>query len=216
MILQARARATHDTIIKAAVDIFAKVGYGEAGMVDIIAAAGVTKGAFYYHFPTKESVAWAVLREAYGRLHAVIAGTLGDQSSPALENMIRANFVAADLMRTDRLVRVGHELRQALPTGRDVSPPSPATRRAVFVEASERAIAEGDVLDDVDPGELANMIRGMAVGAHVLTGTADATVFTYLAEMWRILVRGIVPAQSVGYYHEFITRMAHHYGLRAG
>ncbi len=46
MALQARARATREAIIHAAVEIFEDTGYGDAGLVDIINRAAVTKGAF--------------------------------------------------------------------------------------------------------------------------------------------------------------------------
>jgi AcrR family transcriptional regulator len=82
MALQARARATRETIIHAAVEIFEETGYGDTGLIDIINRAGVTKGAFYYHCSTKESVAAAIIAEAYGRIHELVVGTVQDSSSP--------------------------------------------------------------------------------------------------------------------------------------
>ena len=55
MTVQARAEATRQTIILAAVELFDTVGYGSTTMGHIIDRAGITKGAFYYHFPTKGS-----------------------------------------------------------------------------------------------------------------------------------------------------------------
>lgn len=207
MKLQARAQATRDAIIHAAVEIFEDTGYGDTGLIDIINRAAVTKGAFYYHFSTKEAVAAAIIGEAYARTHELILGTLQDSSSPALENFIRATFAVADRIRNDQMVRVGHELRQALPAGRGAALAAFDTRRSVFAGAVETAIAEGDVLDDVDPEEVADTVRAAVVGAHVLLGTTDDRVFIYLSETWRVVLRGIVPAQSLSYFREFVTRM---------
>jgi AcrR family transcriptional regulator len=126
------------------------------GLIDIINRAGVTKGAFYYHFSTKESVAAAIIAEACGRIHELVVGTVQDSSSPALENFIRATFAVADRIRNDQMVRVGHELRQALPVDRGAALVAFDARRLVFAGAVETAIAQGDVLDDVDAHEVAD------------------------------------------------------------
>jgi AcrR family transcriptional regulator len=89
MALQARARATRETILHAAVEIFEETGYGDTGLIDIINRAAVTKGAYYYHFSTKEAVAAAIIGEAYTRTHELVIRTVQDASSPALENFIR-------------------------------------------------------------------------------------------------------------------------------
>lgn len=211
MALQARARATREAIIHAAVEIFQETGYGDTGLIDIINRAHVTKGAFYYHFSTKESVAAAIISDAYARTHELVVTTLHDSSSPALENFIRATFVVADRIRSDQLVRVGHELRQALPIHKGASLAAFDTRRSVFAAAVESAKTEGDVLDDVDPEEVADTVRAAAVGAHSLLGTTNAQVFTYLSETWRTVLRGIVPAESLGYFREFVARMSQQY-----
>lgn len=33
-------------------------------------------------------------------------------------------------------------------------------------------------------------------------------MFIRLAEVWRVILRGIVPAESLPYFREFVTRMA--------
>ncbi len=209
--MQVRAQTTRATIIQAAVDIFDEVGYGDTGLVDILHRAGVSKGAFYYHFPTKESLAAAIVHEAYARVHEVVAPTAHEPSSSALENLIRASFTVAGSVRSDQLVRVGHHLRQALPAGRGVELAGYAARRPLFVDAVEAAIADGDVLPDVDAGEVADTIRATVVGINVLLGTTDDAVFAYLNSTWRVILRAIVPPQLLPYFHELVARTAHQY-----
>ena len=60
---QARAEATRRRIIDSAVDLFTEMGYGETGLADVLQRAGVSKGAFYYHFDSKESVAAAIITD---------------------------------------------------------------------------------------------------------------------------------------------------------
>ena len=171
-------------------------------------------------------MAAAIIGEAYARIHELVVCTLQDTSAPALENFIRATFVVADRIRTDQVVRVGHELRQALPGDRGAALAAFDARRSVFAGAAmagfdarrsvftaaiEAAIVEGDVLADVDAGEVADTIRAAVVGAHALLGTTNDTVFIYLCETWRIVLRGIVPARSLPYFREFATRMGQQY-----
>lgn len=76
MAVQLRAEVTRQAIMEAAVDQFNGIGYGNTTLADITSRAGITKGAFYYHFNTKESVAAAVIEEAEGRKSAAICAAI--------------------------------------------------------------------------------------------------------------------------------------------
>lgn len=56
---QARQR-THDALVKAARALFAEKGYHATGTHEIVAAAGVSRGALQHHFPRKEDLFLAV------------------------------------------------------------------------------------------------------------------------------------------------------------
>lgn len=49
--------------------LFDAVGYGRTGLNDIADRAGVVRGAFYYYFPTKESVAAANFQQADAKVN---------------------------------------------------------------------------------------------------------------------------------------------------
>lgn len=51
-------------IVEAALDVFAEKGYAAARLDDIAAAAGVSKGALYLYFETKQDLFRAVVRQA--------------------------------------------------------------------------------------------------------------------------------------------------------
>ncbi|MBI2723777.1 MAG: TetR/AcrR family transcriptional regulator [Chloroflexi bacterium] len=53
---QARAVASRDKILQAALTVFALKGYAGTSMDDICLASAVSKGGLYHHFPTKRSV----------------------------------------------------------------------------------------------------------------------------------------------------------------
>ena len=61
-----------ERILKTASDLFYRQGYRSTGTNEIIKKAGVAKASFFYHFPTKEALALAYLKD----LHAREAGNL--------------------------------------------------------------------------------------------------------------------------------------------
>jgi AcrR family transcriptional regulator len=54
---------TRDAILQAAFDEIHRHGFQAAGIDAILARTGVTKGALYYHFPTKTQLGYAVVEE---------------------------------------------------------------------------------------------------------------------------------------------------------
>ncbi|MBN1660967.1 MAG: TetR/AcrR family transcriptional regulator [Anaerolineae bacterium] len=54
--IQSRAEETRGRILEAATDAFARYGYDGTGVAEICRRAGVTKGGFYHHFPSKQAV----------------------------------------------------------------------------------------------------------------------------------------------------------------
>ena len=54
-------------IERAAVELFAARGVDGVSIGDIATAAGVSQGALYRHYPSKEELAWSLFSEAYLR-----------------------------------------------------------------------------------------------------------------------------------------------------
>ncbi len=55
--MQDRAILTRQAILTAAAGVFEERGYRAATISEILARAGVTRGALYFHFPSKEDLA---------------------------------------------------------------------------------------------------------------------------------------------------------------
>lgn len=53
---QQRSEETRARLLAAALQTFSQVGYEAASVEEVCAAAGVSKGAFYHHFPSKQAV----------------------------------------------------------------------------------------------------------------------------------------------------------------
>ena len=93
-----------------AVDLFNEIGYPATGLGDIIERAEMTKGALYYHFDSKESLATAIIEEGSAHLDQAFR-SITQSSAPTLESMIHGVFVVADMLQH----RPGRPKRNATP-----------------------------------------------------------------------------------------------------
>jgi AcrR family transcriptional regulator len=75
-----RSAATRAALVAAARKLFAERGYDRVSTADIVQAAGVTRNALYYHFPTKDALFRAVYENVEGEVTERVlpaAGTEG-------------------------------------------------------------------------------------------------------------------------------------------
>jgi AcrR family transcriptional regulator len=89
-----RAR-TRAALLRAAGRVFAEQGFHRATLEAVAAAAGVSKGALYHYFPSKEQLFLALLEDRLGAgisdIEAVVAerGSEGEQLGAAIETFLR-------------------------------------------------------------------------------------------------------------------------------
>src|SRR5256885_16237561 len=60
---RSEGREARDELLTAALRVFARRGYGEAGVDEIASEAGYSKGALYWHFSGKAELLVALLEE---------------------------------------------------------------------------------------------------------------------------------------------------------
>lgn len=84
--------ATRAHIIEVASAQFREHGVAAAGLAGIMSAAGLTNGAFYAHFDSKEDLVRAVLLDAFGQRQARLRANL--ESKVGLETTVR-NYLSA-------------------------------------------------------------------------------------------------------------------------
>ncbi len=78
-----RSRATRRALLDAARHLFTERGYAGTGREQIAARAGVTRGALYHHFASKEALFRAVVEELEGELAEQAADAALRQDDPA-------------------------------------------------------------------------------------------------------------------------------------
>lgn len=63
-------------LVETARDLFARDGFADTSLDDIVAACGVTKGSLYHHFPSKTALFEAVFEEECRRLADAVAAVV--------------------------------------------------------------------------------------------------------------------------------------------
>ncbi|MFI6804518.1 ScbR family autoregulator-binding transcription factor [Streptomyces luteogriseus] len=161
MARQERAIRTRRTILEAAAAVFDERGYTSATIGEILDRAGVTKGALYFHFGSKEELAVGVFEEQ-------LAITLPPQSSK-LQELVDSGLVMALRLRSEPLVRASVGL--ALDQGAMDLDRTPAFR--MWIDQNAQMLGEaktrGELLQHVDAAETAELLVGSFSGVQLLS-----------------------------------------------
>ncbi|MCT8991235.1 TetR/AcrR family transcriptional regulator [Chelativorans sp. SCAU2101] len=78
-----RSDETREKLIEAARQLFVEKSYAETSTPEIVAAAGLTRGALYHHFADKQALFKAVVEREAQRVAEEIERQAGRASSPA-------------------------------------------------------------------------------------------------------------------------------------
>lgn len=229
MARQVRSEATRRKILDAAIDVFGDVGYAAAGWNTIIERTGMTKGALYHHFDSKESLASAIIEEGSETILVAFRNVCGS-SSPALENMIHGTFTIANMLSTDKTARAAEQLTAALTGFNEAAMRFCANMVELMAAQAQRAAAEGDVRQDLDPVVISESIVGAMFGTRLLynaiaakglagrdaSASAEGGLAPHTNQFWELLLPGIVTEASLPYFREFLSREALRHGPPAG
>jgi AcrR family transcriptional regulator len=189
---QDRAERTRNAILDAAAEVFDQRGFSGASLSDILTKAGVTKGALYFHFTSKEELARAIIEEQWGWDIPSL------EEGRSIQTNIDITHAFAHHLRTDIRVRASNRLV----TEANFTAPVPQVYQRwleivhdVFVDAQAR----GDLKKEWDPEKVALWLGGAFLGiqtmSEVLTGRAD--LHERVTELWEVSLPGLVPPRRL-------------------
>lgn len=191
---QERAEFTRQAILDGAAIAFDHAGFGGTSLSDVVKHAGVTKGALYFHFPSKQALARTLVDEQFQVSEHVPA-----IEDPGLQTVIDLTHRMASGLRTNVRIRAG--IRLVIEFGSFTDPdPAPynawiETCLSCLTPAQER----GDILPTVDVRDLATFLvgsfTGIQVTSHVRTGRED--LHARVVDLWNFLLPGIVPTDRL-------------------
>jgi len=158
---EARDQDRRKTILRAAVEVFARKGYHGCRIADVAREAGVAYGLVYHYFRNKEELLQLVFEAGWGGFMSRIRDA-AETSAPLEQKIQRIAQVAFEAYRIDpRGVRVlVLEFARSPSTGE-------ANRRTAFAEVLgvltrmfERARARGELRAGLEPALCAAMLFG--------------------------------------------------------
>ncbi|MEU2249813.1 ScbR family autoregulator-binding transcription factor [Streptomyces sp. NPDC019224] len=193
MAKQERGMRSRQAILAAAAEVFDLRGYDAASTNEILARTGLTRGALYHHFRSKEAIA-AALFDAHSDALAA------PERSTKLQSIIDLTFGFAVRLQHDPVLRASVRLaveKTSFP--RPVNTPYEQSTEAIhhlFTEAQ----SQGEILPGVDLRAATTVIVGAFTGlqAMSLVYTDRNDLPERLTEMWRFLLPGMVAPGMIG------------------
>ena len=206
MVPQARSETTRQKLLDAAIDLFSEVGYAAAGLGEIIERAGMTKGALYHHFDSKEALATAIIEQGTNLTRDAFCHVC-ESSSPALENLIHGVFIVADLLVSDKTARTAEQLTRGLAEFNSAASRAWSSLLDSMTTQARRASAEDDLWEGVDPDVVTEAILNTMLGAQLLSKTADGIDhIERLTRSLELFLPAIVTDTALPYFREFLAR----------
>jgi AcrR family transcriptional regulator len=198
---QMRSEVTQQNILLSAAKVIDERNYERAALVEIAEQAGVTTGAFYFHFKNKEELAHAVI-EAQNEYSQQRAERILAMDVPAMEKILA---VSADFTRSiieNQLVRAG--IRLTTEVNMFSEPPQLPWNQwtALSVELWTQAVREGDIKEDIDVSAHAEFVTAAYAGVQLLSGlmTARKDLPQRIFNMWAILIGEATPSERTEHW----------------
>ncbi|MCC3769838.1 ScbR family autoregulator-binding transcription factor [Streptomyces sp. UNOC14_S4] len=190
MAKQARAIQTRRTILEAAGAVFDEFGYESATIAEILSRAGVTKGALYFHFASKEELARGVLEAAL-----TTEGIIPQESR--LQEFVDIGMVLAHRLPQEPVLSAPIRL-SADRKARELFGTSWAGWIDFATELLGVAKEQGELLPHVDPAQVAMVFVSAWTGVEIVATAAvedGATLEQRIGVMYDHLLPSIaVPA----------------------
>ncbi|MER7552161.1 MULTISPECIES: ScbR family autoregulator-binding transcription factor [Streptomyces] len=184
---QERAEQTRRALLLAAAEVFDEFGYAGASITRILKRAGVTAGALYFHFGSKEDLAKAVMNSQPETLVPLLAAS-------GLQRLIDLTLVWSWQLQRDPLLRAGVRLTNEQASIGDSLNADPYEKfRGIMTSCLHEAREEGELQPGIEPTVVAEFViaacTGMQMYSNVVSARRDLPERTQ--QMWNLLLPGI-------------------------
>lgn len=192
MAMQQRAVLTRGRVLTAAAGVFARTGFLAASMNDIVDAAGVTKGAVYFHFPSKEALAVAIVEEQFAQWPPMVASIV-KHSPDTLVGIVALTYEVGARFRDDVLITAGVRLSfERSLVNADMPTPFVgwvAELQTMFGKARRDGLLAPGVIPVAAARALVGGFFGVQHVSETLTGRQDLEI--RLDEFWKLFLAGV-------------------------
>jgi AcrR family transcriptional regulator len=176
-------------ILDAALECFSARGYHTATMDDLARASGLSKGALYWHFPSKEEVFLALFDRFIGRMFDAW-NRLETEGRPCLEVLRALGEVSVDQLASGAIPLGAWAEFLLQPRARERYASSLRESRARLADLVRRGIEDGEIRD-LDPEGIAAVLTA-AIEGTLLQAMVDPgfDAKAHLPVLWEGMERG--------------------------
>ena len=200
-----RADTTRQRLIAAASRQFARRSYSMVSLDDILAEAELTKGAMYFHFPSKQALALAIIDDLTEMSRAAVTETLARKMS-GLETLIDLLYLLAVQDTQNQVARAGARLLDTLDNTTALSTTLWQSWIEFVTTVIQKAATEGDVVDH-DPEDIARMLVALWAGIRRISDLDQPEHhLDNLQKAWILVLPGFTNPDRLDYFTRFIKR----------
>lgn len=194
MARQERAIETRRKLLVGAAQVFDERGYAAASINEIQERSGVTKGAMYFHFASKEEIARGVMAA-----QTEIPVEIRSRSASPMQQVIDLTHELARRLRTDVLFRASIRLTVERGTFQANDSDLYDWWLRAFGRELARAQGAGELKPEMAPEDVAASVVGSFTGIQMLSHvTCDRRdLHERLARWWEQILPGIATPEAV-------------------
>ena len=197
-----RADTTRQRLIAAASRQFAHHPYSMVSLDDILAEAELTKGAMYFHFPSKQALASAIVDDLSEITRAAVT-ELHARKMSGLETLIDLVYLLAVQDTEQEVARAGVRLLETL----DKTPALLQSWIELVTTLIQKAMTEGDVIDHHDPEDIAKMLVALWLGTRRISDPdLPEHYLDNLQKAWIMALPSFTNPDRIDYFTQFIQR----------
>ncbi|MCX4824937.1 ScbR family autoregulator-binding transcription factor [Streptomyces sp. NBC_01142] len=190
--MQERSAHTRRKLVHAAAELIAHKGHAATSVDDISAAAGVTKGALYFHFASKTELCSAVLHRGNEMLSELLRD-LGAQHPSPLQNLIDSTHWLVHWFH------VSPEIRASFRLTREPVGPVPSDFYRAWLTLARTLLRQAGQAGELSSQETElgqeTLIAAAVVGLEVMHSTSmrDKDMRAGVTALWVFLLPLLVP-----------------------
>jgi len=189
------AEERQEEIIKAAVELAGEQGVDSVTTQDMARAVGVTQGAIFRHFPTKDMIWLGVIHWVRGRLMSVLDMAVGQGGDPldSLEKMFFAHLGFVDkvpaipkLIFSDQLLKKNPRIKELV---RSILADYEARVGGLLAQAKAQNLVHSDLDEHSAAVMFTGIIQGLVLRVSIIE--AQKSLIAEGKRVFPIFLRGI-------------------------
>lgn len=207
---QERGQKTQDEILEGAAAAFERSGFSATSLAEISDLSGISQGSMYFHFKSKEQIAFAVMREQHSRTYAHVEEALSTTTDP-FEQIMRVSRALCDLLVSDSVVRAGIGLALDHGTLQEASAESYDEWARGIGVLLQRALNAGIIQPSIPVADLGRSLVGYFTGVQLMSQatTHRLDLLKTVGAMWSVMINAIVPCDSQSRYSRVRESLFH-------